>query len=106
MVKPPSPSGIDWLRKLGIRNISKQVPVGHGDTHMAILSEGVINEWYLKEHSSHFRNWPLRIEVVCHCVNDGFSVYLPIQIHLRSIRKSQSLSSFSVLVLSSFSLAF
>lgn len=62
MVKPPSPSGIDWLRKLGVRNISKQVSVGHGDTHMPILPEDVINEWYLKEHSSHFRNQPSELK--------------------------------------------
>lgn len=32
-----SPSGVDWLRKTEVRNISKQVTVGHRDTRMSVL---------------------------------------------------------------------
>lgn len=37
MVKISSPSGVDWLRKTEVRNISRQVTVGHRDTRVSVL---------------------------------------------------------------------
>lgn len=77
---------LKWTCWENLKYFQKGVNGPCGYPHAHFPAGDVINEWCLGEHGSHFRNQP-STEVTCQCVNDGFSVYPPIKVHPRRIRK-------------------